>query len=44
MPKTRRTPKIETRLSPVGQMQFDQLCRLEGKTKTEIEVGFCTAV
>jgi len=36
MPKTRRTPKVETRLSPVAHIQFDQLCRLEGKTKTEM--------
>jgi len=34
MPKTRRTPKVETRLSPEAFIHFDQLARMEGKTRT----------
>lgn len=35
MPKTKRTPQISTRLAPSVYADFDRLCRLEGKTKTE---------
>ena len=36
MPKTRRTPQISTRLAGADFIQFELLCRLEGKTKTEL--------
>ena len=36
MPKTKRTPRIETRLAPADFIAFDQLCRLEGKTRSEL--------
>jgi hypothetical protein len=36
MPKTRRTPRVETRLPPTAFIEFDQLCRLQGKTRTAL--------
>lgn len=36
MPKTKRTPRIETRLAPEDFSNFDQLCRSEGKTRSEM--------
>ena len=36
MPKTRRTPQISTRLAGADFIAFELLCRLEGKTKTEL--------
>ena len=36
MPKTKRTPQIVTRVAPSVFMEFDKLCRLEGKTKSEL--------
>lgn len=36
MPKTKRTPQVSTRLAPSVYADFDRLCRMEGKTKTEI--------
>ena len=32
----KRTPQIETRLAAADFLRFDQLCRLDGKTKTEM--------
>ncbi|HEY9678893.1 MAG TPA: hypothetical protein V6C76_12870 [Drouetiella sp.] len=31
----RRTPTIATKLSAIDHIQFEQFCRMEGKTKTE---------
>jgi predicted DNA-binding protein len=36
MPKTRQTPKIETRLAAENHLRFDELCRMRGKTRTEV--------
>ena len=36
MPKTRQTPKIETRLAVENHLRFDELCRMRGKTRTEV--------
>ena len=36
MPKTKQTPKIETRLSIESYRRFDELSRTRGKTRTEV--------
>ncbi len=36
MPKTKQTPKIETRLSIESYRRFDELSRARGKTRTEV--------
>ena len=35
-PKVRRTPTIETKLLPQDHMRFERICRLDGKTKSEV--------
>jgi len=32
----RRTPRLETRLAPQDFIDFDQICRAEGKTRSEM--------
>jgi hypothetical protein len=34
--KVRRTPRMETRLAPQDFIEFDQICRMEGKTRSEM--------
>jgi len=34
--KVRRTPRVETRLAPQDFIDFDQICRIEGKTRSEM--------
>lgn len=36
MAKTKQTPLITTRLAAADHLRFDQICRLEGKTRTDI--------
>ena len=36
MPKTKQTPKIETRLPTESHIRFDELSRARNKTKTEL--------
>lgn len=35
MPR-KRTPTVATKLAPADYIKYEQVCRLEGKTKTEI--------
>lgn len=34
--KARRTPRVETRLAPQDFIEFDQICRVDGKTRSEM--------
>jgi len=36
MPRTRRTPRLETRVVPETLAKFEQLCLAEKKTKTQL--------
>ena len=36
MPKTSRTPQVVTRLAPSVYEEFERLCRVEGRAKSEI--------
>lgn len=36
MPKTKRTPRVETRLTPEDFIKFNEFCRAESKTRSQM--------
>jgi hypothetical protein len=36
MPKSKQTPPVQLRLIPADHLRFDAMCRLKGKTRTQL--------